>query len=72
MKTSGMSALYRKKGGIQCGRCAGLMVREYIAELNDDCWKCVVCGERVDPLILAHREEGGRVTESPESKLSIL
>ncbi len=56
MKTSAMPVMHRKRGGIQCGRCGGLMVREYVSDLNDDCWKCVVCGERVDLLILAHRE----------------
>ena len=57
MKIFAMPVMHRKKGGIQCGRCGGLMVREYVSDLNDDCWKCVVCGERVDLLILAHREE---------------
>jgi hypothetical protein len=67
-----MPAIHRKKGGIECGRCGGLMVREYVAELNGECWKCVVCGERVDPLILAHREEDVGVMESPQPKPSIL
>jgi len=57
MKTSTMPTMHRTKAGVRCGRCGGLMVREYVAELNEDCWKCVVCGERVDLLILAHREE---------------
>lgn len=72
MKTSVMPVMRRKKGGVRCGRCGGLMVREYIAELTGECWKCVVCGERVDPLILAHREEGTGARESSELKPSIV
>jgi hypothetical protein len=72
MKTSTMPVMHSRKGGVRCGRCGGLMVPEYIAELNEECWKCVVCGERVDPLILAHREEGAGVRESPELKPSIV
>jgi len=72
MKTSAMPVMHRKKGGVRCGRCGGLMVREYVAELTGECWKCVVCGERVDLLILAHREEGTGVRESPELKPSIV
>lgn len=50
----------------RCDRCGGLMVREYVAELDSECWKCVICGERVDALILAHREEGAGIKESSE------
>jgi hypothetical protein len=64
MKTSTMPAMHRKKDGLQYGRCGGLMVRENVADLNDDCLKCVVCGERVDPLILAHREVGVMMRET--------
>ena len=50
-------SLVRKKGRIDCcHRCGGLMVREEIFEIGSFDWRCVSCGERVDPVILAHRE----------------
>ncbi len=43
----------------QCERCGGLMV----PEIDDDFtgWRCILCGERVDSVILAQR----RKAESP-------
>jgi hypothetical protein len=32
------------------------MVSEKVFELGTFDWRCVSCGERVDPVILAHRE----------------
>ena len=40
----------------RCDRCRGLMVEEWAPGLEIASWRCVACGERVDPLILAHRE----------------
>ena len=40
----------------RCHRCGGLMVPEKVFELGAFDWRCVSCGERVDPVILAHRE----------------
>jgi hypothetical protein len=31
------------------------MVREEIREVNQIGWRCVMCGEHIDPLILEHR-----------------
>lgn len=40
----------------KCERCDGLMVRE---SFNDEeGWRCVLCGERVDAVIFAHRQRG--------------
>lgn len=39
-----------------CHRCGGLMVREKVFELSSFDWHCVSCGERIDPVILAHRQ----------------
>ena len=39
----------------RCHRCGGLMVPEKVFELGSLDWRCVSCGERVDPVILAHR-----------------
>ncbi|OQW32732.1 MAG: hypothetical protein A4E19_05080 [Nitrospira sp. SG-bin1] len=45
----------------RCDRCGGLMVREKVLELGSFDWHCVCCGERVDAVILAHRQ-----TQSPK------
>ncbi|MEW6542568.1 MAG: hypothetical protein AB1411_03045 [Nitrospirota bacterium] len=43
----------------RCDRCGGLLVFEWIGELNGDdgTWRCVICGERIDPVVVAHRRE---------------
>jgi hypothetical protein len=45
-----------------CRRCQGLMVRERLMDLRSDsgcfvcpAWRCVVCGDIVDPVILVNR-----------------
>lgn len=43
----------------RCHRCGGLMVQEKVFELGSFDWHCVSCGERVDPVILAHRQTQG-------------
>lgn len=40
-----------------CHRCGGLMVSENVFELGAFNWRCVSCGERIDPIILQHRRE---------------
>jgi tRNA(Ile2) C34 agmatinyltransferase TiaS len=40
----------------RCHRCGGLMVQEKVFELGSFDWRCVSCGERIDRVILAHRE----------------
>ena len=40
----------------RCHRCGGLMVPEFEAALGVEEWRCVSCGERVDPVILQHRQ----------------
>lgn len=39
----------------QCERCGGLMVSEEYDDFNG--WRCILCGERVDPVILAQRRK---------------
>ncbi len=53
----------KKNGEITCRRCHGLMVPERFQDLQDDTgqlsfygWRCLTCGEIVDPLIQAHRQ----------------
>ena len=51
----------------RCHRCGGLMIPEKVFEIGSVDWHCVSCGERVDAVILAHRqrdaakEEGGKL-----------
>jgi DNA-directed RNA polymerase subunit M/transcription elongation factor TFIIS len=40
----------------RCHRCGGLMVPEQVFEIRSIDWHCVSCGERIDPVILAHRQ----------------
>jgi hypothetical protein len=44
-------------GTSQCRRCGGFMVGEEALEIGTVFWRCVMCGERVDPLILRHRQK---------------
>ncbi len=39
-----------------CHRCGGLMVPEKVFEIGSFDWHCVSCGERIDPVILIHRQ----------------
>lgn len=39
----------------QCERCRGLMVSEHDDDFNG--WRCILCGERVDSVILAQRRK---------------
>ena len=39
----------------RCHRCGGFMVEERVFEIRALEWRCVSCGERIDPVILAHR-----------------
>ncbi|MDR4478185.1 MAG: hypothetical protein R3B37_00340 [Nitrospira sp.] len=44
------------------------MVREEIREVNQVGWRCVMCGEHIDPLILEHR----RKMRSPEGAKQLM
>jgi len=48
-----------------CHRCGGLMVSEVSADTGTVEWHCVTCGDRVDQVIMAHRQrrEGRQETE---------
>lgn len=50
---------------MKCPRCRGLMVQDRFMDLRDDTghmaflgWRCLNCGEVVDPVVLTHRIEG--------------
>jgi hypothetical protein len=55
-----------------CHRCGGFMVPVEIREANIQGWRCVMCGEHIDSLILEHRrqmqaaEQSGRPVGDPE------
>ncbi|MFO0700853.1 MAG: hypothetical protein U0236_16645 [Nitrospira sp.] len=40
----------------RCHRCGGVMVQEKVFEIGSFDWHCVSCGDRIDPVILAHRQ----------------
>jgi len=47
---------------MNCPRCQGLMVGDEYVDLQDDtgqnsfvAWRCLICGEVLDPVILKHR-----------------
>ena len=47
---------------MECPRCQGLMVQDVCEDLRDEtgaltfhCWRCIQCGEILDPGILANR-----------------
>lgn len=47
---------------MNCQRCEGLMVQDYFYDVQESFgetwvqgWRCLCCGEIVDPLIQAHR-----------------
>jgi tRNA(Ile2) C34 agmatinyltransferase TiaS len=40
----------------RCHRCGGLMVTEEVFENRSIDFRCVSCGERIDAVILAHRQ----------------
>lgn len=51
------SAIHQQTSTDRCHRCGGLMVAERVFELASFDWRCVSCGERIDPVILAHRKQ---------------
>ncbi|MDE3244068.1 MAG: hypothetical protein KGO52_15260 [Nitrospirota bacterium] len=47
---------------MECQRCDGLMVVDHYIDMEDDsghlwlrAWRCVICGEVLDPRIYRHR-----------------
>lgn len=54
------SASAREQGRVDhCHRCGGLMMQEKVFELGSFDWHCVSCGDRLDPVIIAHRQTQG-------------
>ncbi len=47
---------------MNCERCRGFMIRDSFLDMRDDSgrlhfngWRCLNCGEVVDPVVLTHR-----------------
>lgn len=47
---------------MDCRRCRGLMIQDSFVDLRDDTgrlkfegWRCLNCGEVIDPVVLTHR-----------------
>ena len=40
-----------------CHRCGGLLVSDLSTDTGIEEWHCVICGDRVDHVILAHRQQ---------------
>lgn len=52
------NVLAAKKANLnRCHRCGGLMLEEQVFEIGSIEWRCVSCGERIDPVILTHRQK---------------
>jgi tRNA(Ile2) C34 agmatinyltransferase TiaS len=55
------SPVQREARTNRCHRCGGLMVPERLFESGSTVgsidWRCVSCGNRIDPVILAHRQK---------------
>lgn len=50
-----LSASTKSRHDTACTRCGGLMVSEQDDEFMG--WRCILCGERIDPVILAQRRK---------------
>jgi hypothetical protein len=56
---------------MSCLRCGGMMVLEHFQEIRDhmgegsDGWKCVSCGELLDPIILMNRSQAAPPLRHP-------
>ena len=66
---------------MHCTRCHGTMVMDYFLDMEDSGevwmpgWRCITCGEVIDPLILKHRqaqqaqqEVVGAISKDPANK----
>jgi hypothetical protein len=48
---------------MQCSRCSGEMAYEFFQDMEDDTgnimfygWRCIICGEILDPVIVSNRK----------------
>jgi hypothetical protein len=64
VKDSKTSAVQQESYEECCHRCGGFMVPEPVFELGSVNWRCIGCGERIDPVILAHRKKNDERDEA--------
>lgn len=57
VKSAKTSVVRQQTRPDRCHRCGGLMVAEDVFQTASVDWRCVSCGERIDPVILAHRQK---------------
>jgi hypothetical protein len=64
----------KKKNGIHCQRCHGLMGVEkfYGQHTSYFGWHCFICGDILDPVILLHRLTGDAKLPIPDSEDKLL
>ncbi len=57
-----------------CHRCGGRMIFEKYYDLNSIFygWRCVMCGEIIDPVILLHRLSQDADLKIPEEKENVV
>ena len=62
--------LDRKRNEILCQRCNGRMAFEKFYGVSDSYfgWRCVICGDILDPVILLHRLSQEADLEIPEKE----
>ncbi|HUJ79415.1 MAG TPA: hypothetical protein VLY45_03755 [Nitrospiria bacterium] len=60
---------------MNCPRCKGVMALERFCDLYDETgelcfmgWRCITCGEVVDPVIVRNRQHHRSVEAPPRSK----
>jgi hypothetical protein len=65
---------HRKKNGKKCRRCNGQMAFEkYYGQSNVFFgWRCVICGDILDPVILLHRLSQDANLVIPEKEEEIM
>jgi len=64
---------------MECPRCAGSMVFEIFQDFKDDTgnlsfsgYRCLICGEILDPVIVANRQQRPAPLVSKNRKLIVL
>ena len=69
-----MSAIAMENNSLQqyprCSRCGGLMTLQKFYSLSEVFWgwKCLLCGEIVDPVILENRQNGRETPAKEKGK----
>jgi len=61
-----------------CARCQGLMVSDRFTDLLDDSgqlrfngWRCIICGDVVDPIIVQNRNHKPATSSRPRPRQHI-